>query len=147
MTTARLALTRSRKRPAASKSAEPLGPRIAASTAARTITCACARPRRGGMYARAAVEKSSSPMRSEFCTAEKAKTAASSAAMSHLRQSTEPKPMEPETSTATMTVRSRSSTNSLTCGTPLRAVTFQSMVRMSSPGWYSRTCANSIPRP
>ena len=29
----------------------------------------------------------------------------------------------------------------------MRAVTFQSMVRTSSPGWYSRTSANSIPRP
>src|SRR4030095_13950184 len=27
------------------------------------------------------------------------------------------------------------------------AVTFQSMLRMSSPGWYSRTASNSSPRP
>ena len=40
----------------------------------------------------------------------------------------------PLVSTAIMTVRSRSSTNCFTCGTPLRAVTFQSMVRTSSPG-------------
>ena len=29
----------------------------------------------------------------------------------------------------------------------MRAVTFQSIVRTSSPGAYSRTSANSIPRP
>ena len=29
----------------------------------------------------------------------------------------------------------------------MRAVTFQSMVRISSPGWYSRTSSNSIPCP
>ena len=29
----------------------------------------------------------------------------------------------------------------------MRAVTFQSMVRTSSPGSYSRTSANSMPRP
>ena len=45
-------------------------------------------------------------MRSEFCTAANAKTAASSAAMSHLRQSTEPKAIDLEMSIATMTVRS-----------------------------------------
>ena len=99
------------------------------------------------MYVCVTSEKSSSPARSEFSTAENANTDASSAAMSHLRQSTDPKPIEPDTSTAIITVRSRSSTNCFTCGTPLRAVTFQSMVRMSSPGMYSRTCANSIPCP
>ncbi len=29
----------------------------------------------------------------------------------------------------------------------MRAVTFQSIVRTSSPGAYSRTSANSMPRP
>src|SRR5688572_5632659 len=29
----------------------------------------------------------------------------------------------------------------------MRAVTFQSMWRTSSPGWYSRTSSNSMPRP
>src|SRR4051794_13652909 len=46
-----------------------------------------------------------------------------------------------------MTVSSRSSTNRLTCGSPVRAVTFQSMVRTSSPGTYGRTSSNSMPRP
>src|SRR4029079_4845164 len=30
---------------------------------------------------------------------------------------------------------------------PMRAVTFQSIDRTSSPGWYSRTSANSMPWP
>src|SRR5262249_19631175 len=42
---------------------------------------------------------------------------------------------------------SRSSWYCFTNGRPLRAVTFQSMERTSSPGWYSRTSENSIPRP
>ena len=29
----------------------------------------------------------------------------------------------------------------------MRDVTFQSMLRMSSPNWYSRTSENSMPRP
>src|SRR6516165_10860744 len=50
-------------------------------------------------------------------------------------------------STAMMTVSSRSSQNVFTKGVPVRAVTFQSMLRISSPGTYSRTASNSIPRP
>lgn len=99
------------------------------------------------MYFVTRSEKRSNPTRSWFSTAANAKTEVSSAAMSPLRQSTDPNDIDPETSTAMSTVRSRSSTNCFTCGTPLRAVTFQSIVRMSSPGWYSRTCANSMPRP
>ena len=34
-----------------------------------------------------------------------------------------------------------------TNGSPIRAVTFQSMERISSPGWYGRTSENAIPRP
>ena len=29
----------------------------------------------------------------------------------------------------------------------MRAVTFQSMMRISSPGWYCRTSENAMPRP
>ena len=39
-------------------------------------------------------------------------------------------------STSSSTVISRSSTNSFTYGSSIRAVTFQSMSRMSSPGMY-----------
>ena len=51
------------------------------------------------------------------------------------------------TSTSNSTVSSRSSTWRLTKGVPVRAVTFQSMVRTSSPGTYGRTSSNSMPRP
>ncbi len=59
----------------------------------------------------------------------------------------EPKMPEAETSTKSITVSSRSSQKRLINGVPVRAVTFQSIVRMSSPGWYSRTSSNSMPRP
>ena len=42
---------------------------------------------------------------------------------------------------------SRSSWCCRTKGVCMRAVTFQSIVRISSPGWYSRTSSNSMPRP
>ncbi len=60
-----------------------------------------------------------------------------------------PEPKRPDalTSTRNITVSSRSSTKRLTKGAPMRAVTFQSMERTSSPGWYSRTSSNSIPCP
>ena len=45
-----------------------------------------------------------------------------------------PKRPEAERSTSSITRRSRSSTNRLTNGSPARAVTFQSMERISSPG-------------
>ena len=32
-------------------------------------------------------------------------------------------------------------------GRPVRAVTFQSIARTSSPIWYGRTSSNSMPRP
>ncbi len=50
-------------------------------------------------------------------------------------------------STTRKMVSSRSSVNFLTKGRPARAVTFQSMVRTSSPGLYSRTSSKSMPRP
>jgi sialate O-acetylesterase len=54
---------------------------------------------------------------------------------------------EPETSTRKRTVSSRSSLNRLMNGCPVRAVTFQSIVRTSSPGTYGRTSSNSTPCP
>src|SRR5207245_1582560 len=52
-----------------------------------------------------------------------------------------------ETSTTSITVSSRSSVNTFTWASFIRAVTFQSMTRISSPGWYWRTSENAIPRP
>ena len=70
-----------------------------------------------------------------------------SAASSFLVCLTDPKLPEALRSTRNMTVSSRSSRNCLMKGLPARAVTFQSMLRTSSPTWYSRTSSNSIPRP
>ena len=79
--------------------------------------------------------------------AENARIAAISAACSAFVCAALPKCCEPEASITRMTVSSRSSTYFFTCGLPARAVTFQSIVRTSSPGWYSRTSENSMPRP
>jgi len=57
-----------------------------------------------------------------------------SAASSDFERAPEPKICEPETSTRKMTVSSRSSEKRFTCGRPVRAVTFQSIDRTSSPG-------------
>ena len=82
-----------------------------------------------------------------FLAAAKARTAQNSAASSFFILLTVPNSPEALRSTANSTVSSRSSTNRLMNGLPVRAVTFQSMVRMSSPGMYSRTSSNCIPRP
>ena len=44
-------------------------------------------------------------------------------------------------------VSSRSSLKRLMYGTPVRAVTFQSIERTSSPAMYGRTSSNSTPCP
>jgi hypothetical protein len=80
-------------------------------------------------------------------TAENASTLASSAAISRLLCVPEPKSPDALTSTSSMSVNSRSSTNFLMNGRPARAVTFQSIVRTSSPGTYSRTSSKFMPRP
>ena len=91
--------------------------------------------------------KSSSPTLSLFLIAEKASTLAISAASSRLLCAPEPKSPDALTSTMSRSVSSRSSTNFFTNGRPARAVTFQSMVRTSSPGTYSRTASKFMPRP
>ena len=73
--------------------------------------------------------------------------AATSAATARLVCRCVPNRWLPLTSTARSTVSSRSSTNRLMNGVPIRAVTFQSMERTSSPGWYSRTSSNDSPVP
>src|SRR3954469_23802311 len=58
-----------------------------------------------------------------------------------------PKSTEGLRSSRNQHVSSRSSWKSRTWVTSVRAVTFQSIARMSSPGWYSRRFARSIPVP
>src|SRR5256886_6874174 len=50
-------------------------------------------------------------------------------------------------STTSRSVSARYSWNVFAKGCPIRADTFQSIARKSSPCWYSRTSANSIPWP
>src|SRR5688572_26507125 len=90
---------------------------------------------------------SSSPTRSLLPAAANASTAASSDATSALDLAPVPNSLDAERSTIRRAVSSRSSTYSFTKGRPRRAVTFQSIDRTSSPGWYSRTSENSRPRP
>jgi hypothetical protein len=104
-------------------------------------------PLAGGMCFSTRSLKRMSPTRSWLAMAEKARTAAISAARSRLSCAVEPNRLDAETSTSSMTVSSRSSVNFLMNGVPVRAVTFQSMERMSSPGTYSRTSWNSMPWP
>jgi hypothetical protein len=91
--------------------------------------------------------KRRSPTLSLFWMALKARIEATSAASSRLLEATLPKLPEALTSTMSMTVNSRSSVNFLTNGVFIRAVTFQSIERISSPGLYSRTSSKFIPRP
>jgi len=76
-----------------------------------------------------------------------ARTAHNSAARRDFSRSTDPKRPDAERSTASSTVSSRSSWKRLMKGRPARAVTFQSIVRTSSPGTYGRTSSNVMPRP
>jgi len=61
--------------------------------------------------------------------------------------STVPKSTDGLRSSRNQAVISRSSLYSRTYGVSIRAVTFQSMYRTSSPGWYSRSAARSTPLP
>ena len=113
----------------------------------RSIRRTCFRPFRGGTNSSTLSVKRSRPTLSLFVVAARDKTAASSTASSRLNLLLVPKSAERLTSTTSMTVNSRSSTYLLTWGSPVRAVTFQSIERTSSPGLYCRTSSNSIPRP
>ena len=60
---------------------------------------------------------------------------------------TVPKSIEPDRSTSAQVSSSRSAIRSRTCGIVVRAVTAQSIRRTSSPAWYSRASASSVPGP
>ena len=96
---------------------------------------------------RMAKDLSDNPVLSLFCMAEKARVAAISVRISFLNTPSVPKNSEPLTSTISIRVSSLSSSKTLTKGSLYRAVTFQSMLRMSSPYWYCRTSLKVIPRP
>ena len=105
------------------------------------------RPFLGGMNFSTLLLKKSAPTLSLLMEAEKESTAAISASSSRLDRPLVPKSREPLTSTSSITVSSRSSSKTLTYGARSRAVTFQSILRTSSPYWYSRTSLKAIPLP
>src|SRR6267154_6796492 len=113
----------------------------------RTTRSTWRRPFFGGRYRSTRSVTSSRPTLSLLRMAENARTLASSAARSRLLKEPDPKFPDALISTSRKMVSSRSSVNFLTKGRPARAVTFQSMVRTSSPGVYSRTSSKSMPRP
>ena len=105
------------------------------SISSRMMRNTCIRPLAGGINSSTRSEKSISPTLSLFPMAEKASVAQISVTMSRLVAPPVPNPCEPDTSTASIMVSSRSSSNTLMCGWLVLAVTFQSMLRTSSPGW------------
>ncbi|MPM37254.1 hypothetical protein SDC9_83861 [bioreactor metagenome] len=107
----------------------------------------CFLPFLGGINFSTLSEKKMTPILSLFWMAENAKVAAISATVSRLIFSDDPKPRLSDTSISSITVSSRSSSKIFTYGRLYRAVTFQSISRISSPYWYSRTSENAIPRP
>ena len=78
--------------------------------------------------------KAIAPTRSLLAAAEKPSSPATSTAKRRTLRPVVPKAPEGLKSITISSVRSRSSTNSLTYGAPRRAVTFQSIRRTSSPG-------------
>ncbi len=72
---------------------------------------------------------------------------ATPSATSALRRSAVPNCIETDVSITSQLTRTRSASVTRTCVSIVRAVTFQSMRRTSSPGTYGRTSASSVPSP
>ena len=74
-------------------------------------------------------------------------TSTTPAATSDLSRTPVPNAIDGDTSSSTHVVSARSGTSSRTCGTPVRALAAASSRRTSSPTWYGRICASSVPSP
>jgi hypothetical protein len=94
----------------------------------------CDLPFFGGIKSSTRSVKRINPTLSLFLIALNASRQATSAASSRFDCVVLPKLPEALTSTTSMTVSSRSSVNFFTKALPIRAVTFQSIERISSPG-------------
>ena len=105
------------------------------------------RPLPGGIVSRTRPSKNSAPTRLPPRESSCATVAATSVSTRCLRRSIGPKSIEADVSSSSHAVTSRSSTYSRTWVMSVRAVTFQSMWRRSSPYWYSRRSATSTPVP
>src|SRR5659263_284524 len=99
----------------------------------RTILSIWPLPFLGGIYFSTLSEKRIRPTLSLLAITEYARTAAISVIISLLVPDTVPNSPDRLTSISSITVSSRSSSKILTYGCPNRAVTFQSMLRISSP--------------
>ena len=75
------------------------------------------------------------------------RASATPSATSAFRRSAVPNDIEAETSSASQVTSTRSARSTRTWVSPVRAVTFHSIRRTSSPGRYGRTWASSLPAP
>ena len=91
--------------------------------------------------------KVTTPSRLPRRAAKRPTTSAAPSATSALRRSAVPKCIDGEWSSRSQAVSCRSGTSSRTCGTSVRAVAFQSILRTSSPGSYGRMRSSSRPAP
>ena len=102
---------------------------------------------RGGSVSSSSLSNRIAPTRLPPLVRSRAKVVASSHRTSSFGRSIGPKPIEGDRSSSSHAVSSRSSAYWRTNGVSIRAVTFQSMCRTSSPGSYSRRSRKSMPAP
>ena len=118
----------------------------AAAAAARgRVAAPGVRPLRGGIVRSTALLYRMAPTRLPPRVSTRASVVATSISTVSFGRSVGPKPIDGERSSSSQAVSSRSSRNVRTWATSMRAVTFQSMWRTSSPGSYSRRSATSTP--
>ena len=111
---------------------------------ARAPGCGCSA---AGACSSISLSKRIAPTRLPPRVSSRAKVVASSQSTSSFGRSIGPKPIDGDRSSSSQAVSSRSSEYWRTYGVSIRAVTFQSMWRTSSPGSYSRRSRKSSPDP
>ena len=120
---------------------------VSSSPSASSSPTSPARPCRGGSGTAEPLPNETRPTRFPRRLAAWPSASATPSATSALRRSAVPKPIEGVRSSTIQLTRTRSASCTRTCASRVRAVTFQSISRTSSPGTYGRTCASSLPRP
>ena len=116
-------------------------------SASRSVASSAARPVRGSVRTSLRPPNVITPRRLPRCAERCAIAMETPSATSALRRSAVPNCMEGEESRRSQVVSARSGTWTRTWGWFIRAVTFQSIRRTSSPASYGRTCASSVPPP
>ncbi len=108
---------------------------LGSASSARSIANRAPRPERAGMRRTPPACAMCAPRRLPLCEVRKPIAATAEVARSRFSEWAVPKSMLPLASTSAHVSSSRSAIRSRTCGTVVRAVTFQSIRRMSSsPG-------------